>query len=284
MSNNKRTVYVNGDYVPEDEAKVSVFDRGFLFADAVYEVTSVIDGKFLDFDAHTARLERSLNELDMPMPMTRDELLDAHRQLIEMNNVQEGCVYIQVTRGVADRDFIFPEGIAQTVIMFTQAKKLTGEKKGLRVISTPDIRWGRRDIKTVQLLAASIGKTAAKKQGKDDTWLVKEGTVTEGSSNNTYIVTKDGKIVTRHLSNTILPGITRAAVLKLAAEQGLEIEERPFTIEEAKDATEAFMTAATSFVTPVIEIDGTQMSGGIPGPISLRLNEIYIEEGKKTSI
>jgi len=279
-----RTVYVNGAYVPEEDAKVSIFDRGFLFADAVYEVTSVIDGKFLDFDAHIARLKRSLGELDMPMPMSAEELLAAHRKLVAVNDIKEGCVYIQVTRGAIDRDFLFPEGLPQTVVMFTQSKPLTAPKKGLRVVSTPDIRWGRRDIKTVQLLAASMGKTEAKKQGKDDTWMVKDGFVTEGSSNNTYIVTQDGKIVTRHLSNDILPGITRAAIIKLAAEQGLEVEERPFTIAEAQEASEAFMTAATSFVCPVIEIDGKTMSNGTPGPIATRLNEIYIEEAKKSGI
>lgn len=279
-----RTVYVNGEFLPEEEATVSVFDRGFLFADAVYEVTAVLDGKILEFEPHMARLERSLGELDMPMPMSREAMLEAHRKLVEANNMEEGCVYVQVTRGAIDRDFLFPKDLPQTVVMFTQAKKLTGEKKGLRVVSMPDIRWGRRDIKTVQLLAASMAKTEAYSQGKNDAWLVKDGKVTEGSSNNTYIVTKDGKIVTRHLSNTILPGITRAGVLRLAEEQGLEIEERPFTIEEAKEASEAFMTAATSFVTPVIEIDGTELNGGKPGPVSIRLNEIYIEEGRKASI
>ncbi|BCS89910.1 D-amino acid aminotransferase [Pseudodesulfovibrio sediminis] len=270
--------------MPEEEATVSIFDRGFLFADAVYEVTSVVDGKLLDFDAHMARLVRSLGELEMDMPLDRDAILEVHRELIDKNSVDQGVVYIQVTRGVADRDFLYPKDAAQTVVMFTQSRKLTGEKKGLRVVSSPDIRWGRRDIKTVQLLAASMGKMAAYKQGKDDTWLVKDGFVTEGSSNNTYIVTKDGKIVTRHLSNSILSGITRAAVLKLAAEQGLEIEERPFTMDEAKEASEAFMTAASSFVTPVIEVDGTELNGGVPGPVSKRLNEIYIEESKNTAI
>lgn len=279
-----RIVYVNGKFVSEEEATVSIFDRGFLFADAVYEVTCILDKKLLDFDGHISRLERSLGEVGMGMPMDRDALLDVHRQLVEKNDVQQGGVYIQITRGAADRDFLFPEGAAQTVVLFTQAKDLLAEKKGLRIISTPDIRWARRDIKTVQLLAASLCKEAAHAQGKDDAWLVKDGYVTEGSSNNTYIVTKEGKIVTRQLSSDILPGITRAAVLKLAAEKGLEIEERPFTIAEAQEASEAFMTAATSFVTPVIEIDGVELNGGKPGPVSVRLNEIYIEEGRKSAI
>jgi len=279
-----RTVYINGNFVPEEKAKVSVFDRGFLFADAVYEVTSVVEGRLLDFDAHIARLKRSLSEMDMKMPMSHEELLAIHRELVEKNNLEEGWVYIQVTRGEADRDFIYPENLKQTVVLFTQASKVAYARKGIRVHSSPDLRWARRDIKTVQLIAASLGKTAAKRQGLDDTWLIKDGTVTEGSSSNTYIVTADGKIVTRHLSNSILSGITRAAVLRLAAEQNLTIEERPFTIIEAQSATEAFMTSATSFVTPVIEIDGTELNNGVPGPVASRLNEIYIEEGKKSAI
>lgn len=279
-----RIVYVNGKFVPEEEATVSIFDRGFLFADAVYEVTCVLDGKLLDFDAHMARLERSLGELGMPMPMAKEEMLGLHRQLIEKNGVEHGGIYIQITRGAADRDFLFPEDAPQTVVMFTQAKNVLAPKKGIRVISSPDIRWGRRDIKTVQLLAASLCKEEAHAKGKDDAWLVKDGFVTEGSSNNTYIVTAEGKIVTRQLSTSILPGITRAAVLKLAAERNLEVEERPFTIAEAQAATEAFMTAATSFVTPVLEIDGVELNGGKPGPMATRLNEIYIEEGRKNAI
>ncbi|WP_320007712.1 D-amino-acid transaminase [Maridesulfovibrio sp.] len=278
-----RTVYVNGAYVPEEEAKVSVFDRGFLFADAIYEVTAVVDGKICEWDGHIARLERSLGEIGMGMPMSEAELLEVHRELVKRNGLEEGAIYLQVTRGATDRDFIMPKGLEQTVVLFTQAKKLTGEKSGLRVISVPDIRWGRRDIKTVQLLAASMVKTEAKKQGKDDAWMVEDGFVTEGSSNNTYIVTKEGKIITRNLSNSILPGITRKSVLRLADELDMEIEERPFTVEEAKEAVEAFMTAATSFVTPVIEIDGVELGDGTPGPVSKRLCEVYIEESRKAS-
>lgn len=278
-----RIVYVNGTYVPEEEAKVSVFDRGFLFADGIYEVTAVVDGKICEWEGHAARLERSLGEIGMGMPMSVDELLEVHRELVKRNNLEEGAIYLQVTRGAVDRNFVMPEGLEQTVVLFTQVKKLTGEKSGLRVISVPDIRWGRRDIKTVQLLAASLVKTEAKKKGKDDAWMVEDGFVTEGSSNNTYIVTKEGKIITRNLTNSILPGITRKSVLRLADEMNMEVEERPFTIEEAKNAVEAFMTAATSFVTPVIEVDGVTLGGGIPGPVSTRLSEVYIEESRKAS-
>jgi len=278
-----RTVFVNGAYVSEEDAKVSVFDRGFLFADGIYEVTAVVDGKICEWDGHVTRLERSLGEIGMAMPMSADELLEVHREIVKRNNLEEGAIYLQVTRGATDRDFVMPEGLEQTVVLFTQAKTLTGEKSGLRVISVPDIRWGRRDIKTVQLLAASLVKTEAKKQGKDDAWMVEDGFVTEGSSNNTYIVTKEGKIITRNLTNSILPGITRKSVLRLADEMKMEVEERPFTIEEAQHAVEAFMTAATSFVTPVIEVDGVQLGDGTPGPVSKRLSEVYIEESRKAS-
>ena len=279
-----RIVYVNGAYVPEDEAKVSVFDRGFLFADGVYEVTAVLDGKLIAWDGHVARLERSLRELGMEMPLSGDALLAVHRELIARNNLQEGGVYLQVTRGVADRDFAFPKNTPLTLVLFTQARELTGVKTGIKVISAPDIRWQRRDVKTVQLLAASMTKMMAKAEGKDDAWMVEDGYVTEGTSNNAYIVTGDGKVVTRQLSNSILPGITRAAVLKLVDELDMEVEERPFTIAEAKEAAEAFFTAATSFVCPVIEIDGVKIADGVAGPVAKRLNEIYIEESRRAAI
>lgn len=279
-----RTVYVNGQFVPEEDAKVSVFDRGFLFADAVYEVTGVLEGKILEFEGHMERLERSLQKLDMVMPMDREALLELHREMVKRNDMKEGAIYLQVTRGAADRDFIYPKDTPQTFVMFTQAKELTGEKAGIKVISVPDFRWGMRDVKTVQLLAASMNKMAAKKQGKDDAWMIEDGYVTEGTSNNAYIVTKEGKIVTRQLSESILHGITRASILKLAKEQGLEVEERLFTIDETKQAAEAFVTAATTFVNPVVEVDGVALNGGVPGPIAKRLNEIYIEEARKAAI
>ncbi len=282
-----RIVYVNGAYVDEAEAVISVFDRGFLMADGVYEVTSVLDGKLIDFAAHMARLARSLGELDMAAPATEDELLAIHRELVARNEVVEGMVYMQVTRGAADRDFVYPEGAAPSLVLFTQAKPLTETKasrEGIRVISIPDIRWGRRDIKTVQLLAPSMGKMAAKAAGADDAWLVEDGKVTEGTSNNAYIVTGDGRIVTRHLSEEILHGITRAAVLRLAAEAQMPVEERAFTIEEAKAAREAFITSASTFVCPVVGIDGVAIGDGAPGPVARRLREIYLMEARKTAI
>jgi len=285
-----RTVYLNGAYVPEEDAKISIFDRGFLMADGVYEVTSVIDGKLIDFDGHTARLDRSLRELDMENPISRDDLLEAHRELVRLNAIDEGLVYLQITRGAPnDRDFVFPDPdeTPQTIVMFTQNKPGLAEnptaKKGIKIISIEDIRWGRRDIKTVQLLYPSMGKMMAKKQGADDAWMVEDGAVTEGTSNNAYIV-KDGKIITRALSNDILHGITRAAVLRFAQEAQMEVIERDFTIAEAQEADEAFITSASTFVMPVVEIDSQPLGTGTPGPLVTRLREIYLEESLKRAI
>ncbi len=285
-----RTVYLNGAYVPEEDAKISIFDRGFLMADGVYEVTSVIDGKLIDFDGHTTRLDRSLRELDMENPISRDDLLEAHRELVRLNAINEGLVYLQITRGAPnDRDFVFPDPdeTPQTIVMFTQNKPGLAEnptaKKGIKIISIEDIRWGRRDIKTVQLLYPSMGKMMAKKQGADDAWMVEDGAVTEGTSNNAYIV-KDRKIITRALSNDILHGITRAAVLRFAQEAQMEVIERDFTIAEAQEADEAFITSASTFVMPVVEIDSQPLGTGTPGPLVTRLREIYLEESLKRAI
>ncbi|WP_194097285.1 D-amino-acid transaminase [Marivivens aquimaris] len=283
-----RTVYVNGEYVPETEAKVSIFDRAFLMADGVYEVTSVIDGKLVDFDGHAKRLERSLSELEMRNPVTMDELLEIHRELVKRNDLEEGGIYLQITRGApADRDFAWPDPdeVPSGIVLFTFAKKLVempSIKTGIKVISIPDERWSRRDIKTTQLLYPSWGKMMAKKKGCDDAWMVEEGVVTEGTSNNAYIV-KGNTIITRALSNDILHGITRAAVLRFAEEAQFKVEERDFSIAEAQEADEAFITSATTFVQPVVEIDGAAIGTGKPGDVSLRLREIYIEESLKTA-
>lgn len=285
-----RIVYLNGEYLPESEAKVSIFDRGFVFADGVYEVTSVLDGKLLDFAGHVARLQRSLSELQMPVPLNPEELLAIHRELVARNGIEQGMVYLQITRGNAgDRSFYFPdpEKVAPTVVLFTQSvpdlAHPPAAKTGIKVISFDDIRWGRRDIKTVQLLWPSIAKMAAKKAGVDDAWFVMDGLVTEGSANNAYIV-KNGRIITRPLSNDILHGITRAALLAYAAEAQMEIEERSFTIAEAQQADEAFITGASTFVMPVVEIDGVSLGAGSPGPVATRLRELYLDEGRKHAI
>ncbi|MBL6855094.1 MAG: D-amino-acid transaminase [Rhodobacteraceae bacterium] len=281
-----RIVYVNGEYVPEESAVISVFDRGFLMADAVYEVTSVLDGKLLEFDGHLKRLKRSLSELDMQEPDAINDLLEIHRTLVRDNQVDQGGVYLQVTRGVADRDFIYPENVKSTLVMFTQSKDILGSKlveKGMKVISIDDLRWGRRDIKTVQLLYPSMGKMMAKSAKCDDAWMVEDGFVTEGTSNNAYIVI-DNKIITRELSNDILHGITRNSVLRYAEEAQMEIEERPFSVKEVLAADEAFITSASTFVMPVVEIDGEPIGEGRPGRVSRRLREIYIEESRKRAI
>lgn len=284
-----RTVYVNGDYLPETEAKVSVFDRGFLMADGVYEVTSVLGGKLIDFAGHCVRLARSLSELEMQNPHSEAEWLAIHRELVARNGIVDGMVYLQVTRGnPGDRDFAYPAAdVKPTVVLFTQDKPGMADapaaRTGWKVISIPDIRWGRRDIKTVQLLYPSMGKMMAKKAGVDDSWFVEDGFVTEGTSNNAYIV-KGNKIITRALSNDILHGITRAAVLRFAREAQMEVEERNFTIDEAKAADESFITSASAFVMPVVEVDGAAIGSGKVGPVATRLREIYLDEMRKAAV
>jgi len=275
-----RTFYVNGDYVPEAEATVSVLDRGFLFADAVYEVSSVIDGKLIDNDAHLARLHRSLGEISIDAPISDTALVEAQEKLLALNEVEEGLVYLQISRGAADRDFAFPENTTPTLVMFTQKKNLLDSAKaktGLSVISVPDIRWERRDIKTVGLLGPVLAKQAAAEAGADDAWMIEDGFVTEGSSNNAYIVHSDGTIQTRHLGNEILSGITRQAVLRLCGMSQHKFLEKPFTIEEARNAKEAFITSASTFVMPVTSIDGREIGDGEPGSVTRKLRELYIE-------
>ena len=284
-----RIVYLNGEYLPESEAKISIFDRGFLMADAVYEVTSVLEGKLIDFDGHCARLARSLRELDMQAPCSDSDLLAIHRALVTQNALAEGLIYLQITRGnPGDRDFAYPPAeTPPTLVLFTQAKTNLADnpaaRTGWKVISVPDIRWARRDIKTTQLLYPSMAKMAAKAAGCDDAWLVEEGHVTEGTSNNAYII-KGNRIITRGLSNAILHGITRSAVLRFAAEAQMEVEERPFTVPEAQTADEAFITSAGTFVIPVVQIDGTDIGAGTPGPRASRLREIYIDEMRRSAI
>lgn len=284
-----RTVYVNGAYLPETEASVSIFDRGFLMGDGVYEVTSVLGGKLLDFEGHCRRLARSLGELEIANPHSDAEWLALHRELVARNALEDGLVYLQVTRGApGDRDFAYPpEDTPQTVVLFTQSRPGLADtpdaERGWRVITIPDLRWARRDIKTVQLLYPAMGKMMAKKAGADDAWMVEDGLVTEGTSNNAYIV-KGNRIITRELSNDILHGITRAAVLRFAREAQFEIEERAFTPAEAQTADEAFITSASAFVMPVVEIDGVALGDGRPGRVSERLRTLYIELSRASAV
>jgi D-alanine transaminase len=276
-----RTVYVNGEYLPETEGKISIFDRGFLFADGVYEVSAVVNGKLVDYDAHMERLGRSLKELRMDWPCTRDELDRMHAEMIRRNDLKEGIIYMQVTRGAADRAFNFPKDkVKPTLIAFTQAMSLANNPNavtGVKIITTPDLRWARRDIKTVMLLAPVLGKQEAYEKGCHEAWMVEHGHVTEGTSSNAYIV-KDGKVITRGLSNEILAGCTRRALFRLAKEEGVEIIERKFTVEEAYAADEAFLTSASQFVMPIVEIDGKRIGGGQPGPVVRKLRELFLQE------
>jgi D-alanine transaminase len=285
-----RIVYVNGNYVPENEATVSVFDRGFVMADAIYEVTAVMDGKMIEFDGHMARMQRSLDELDIAYKVDYDEMLAIHREMIARNNLVSGGIYIQITRGnPGDRDFLFEDGdaISPTIVLFTQEKpdprNNSNMESGWHVMTMDDLRWHRRDIKTVQLLWPSLAKTAAIRSGFDDTWMVENGTITEGTSNNAYII-KDGVIITRQLSHDILHGITRASLLRYAKDRQMTIEERPFTVDEVKAADEAFVTSASTYVTPIISIDGVNIGDGAPGKHALELRQVYIEESFKTAI
>lgn len=284
-----RTVYLNGQYLPETEAKVSIFDRGFLFADAVYEVVSVIDGKLIDFDGHVARLHRSMAELKMPQPPARAMLLTMCRELATRNAVNEGMIYFEVTRGnPGDRDFLFPSAdLSPTIVGFTQSASLVERPQaetGVSVVTLPDRRWQMAHVKTTQLLYASLMKAEAKARGADDAWLVRDGFITEGTSQNAHIVTKDGVLVTHPLDSSILHGITQHAVLELARQGVVAIETRAFTVEEAKEAAEAMVTAASAFVLPVTRIDGVQLGDGTCGPVTRKLRETYIECARTSAI
>jgi D-alanine transaminase len=243
-------------------------------------VTAVVNGKLVDYGPHMERLDRSLRELRMAWPCSKDELKAMHLELVKRNALKEGIIYMQVTRGAADRDFKFPKEPKSTLIAFTQAMKLVDNPNavtGVKVVTTPDIRWARRDIKTVMLLAPVLGKQEAYEKGAHEAWMVEGGVVTEGTSSNAYIV-KDGKVITRGLSNSILAGCTRRALFRLAQDHGIVIEERAFTPDEAYAADEAFLTSASQFVMPIVEIDGRRIGGGQPGPVVRKLRELFLQE------
>jgi D-alanine transaminase len=280
--------YVNGSFVPLSEAKVSILDRGFLFADGIYEVSAVLDGKLVDNASHLARLERSVGEISLKLPESIERIVEIQKELIARNKLGSGLVYIEVTRGAdTGRDFAFPKGVKPTMIMFTSVKDIVNSvaaKTGIPVITVPDIRWARRDIKSVALLAQVLAKQAAAEVGAGEAWMIEDGKVTEGGSSSAFILTQDDVIVTRQNGSEILPGCTRKAVVKLAEERQLRVEERPFSIEEALKAKEAFITSASSFVQAVISIDGKQVANGKPGPMTNRLREIYIDFARATGV
>ncbi|RIA56205.1 D-amino-acid transaminase [Dichotomicrobium thermohalophilum] len=275
-----RYVYVNGEFVEAENARISIFDRGFLFADGVYEVTAVLNGRMIDFAPHLQRLRSSLAKLDMTLEMDDAAIEDLHQGLITRNRVENGVVYIQVTRGVAERDFAYPSDAEPTVIAFTQPRDYFGDRNaetGVKVVTTPDLRWVRRDIKSIALLPQAMGKQEAKKRGAYEAWMVEDGLVTEGTSSSAFIVTQEGVIVTRALGREILPGLTRSRLLSLIEEEKLPVDQRPFSVEEAVAAREAFLTSASSFVLPVVSINDYPVGDGEPGPIARRLRARYLD-------
>jgi D-alanine transaminase len=279
--------YVNGSFVPMSEAKVSILDRGFLFADGIYEVAAVLDGKLIDNTSHLARLERSVGEIALALPETPARIQEIQKELIARNNLVNGMVYLEVTRGAdTGRDFAFPKDVKPTLIMFTSVKDIinaASAKSGIGVITVPDIRWTRRDVKSVALLAQVLAKQAAAEAGAGEAWMIEDGMVTEGGSSSAFILTQDDVLVTRQNSSAILPGCTRKAVVALAEERQLRVEERPFSVQEALAAKEAFITSATVFVQAVVTIDGKTVANGKPGPMTARLREIYVDFARATA-
>ena len=269
-------VYLNGHFVPADDARISPFDRGFLFAQAAYEVTAVYNGQLIDFDAHLARLGRTLDGLEIPhLP---DDLAALHHELIARNGLTEGLVYLQITAGDdGSRDFYGPENFSPSIFMFTTAKPLIGDvaRDGLTAITLPDTRWTRRDMKTTQLVSQSLAYRKARRAGADTAFLHEDGVITEAASANAWIVLNDDTLVTRHLSNALLPGITRQSLLKILEDAGLHTEERSFTVLEAKASAESFTSSTGTVIAPVLKLDDTVIGTGLPGPVTRAVQRAY---------
>jgi D-alanine transaminase len=278
--------YVNGAYEKIENAKVSIMDRGLLFADGVYEVAGVFDGVIIDNESHILRLQRSLNEIKLAFPIELDELLIVQKKLIEINKLKEGTLYFHVTRGISQtRDFEFPEDQSPSLIMFVHHKQIMDlpiDRLNAKVMTLPDLRWKRRDIKSIALLPQVLAKQVAHENNCNEVWMYEDGYITEGGSSNAFII-KDNKLISRKNNEKILSGTTRQAVLKLLELEGLAFDERPFTIEEAYGADEAFYTSASVFVMPVISIDDRVINDGIPGNLTLKLRNLY-ENFAKSSI
>ena len=275
-----RTVYVNGKYASEETAKISVFDRGFIFGDGVYEVVPVVTGKLVDRAYFLERLDRSLSELSIAWPCSQQEYLEIMQNLISRNSLKEGFVYSQVTRGIADRDFAFPVDTIPSLVAFTSEMNLLNNplaESGITVTTSEDIRWKRRDIKSINLLAQCLAKQDAHSKNANEGWMVEDGFVTEGVSSSAYIIVEK-KIITRPLSNSILPGIRRRTLIEIAEREGIELEQRLFTIEEALEADEAFISSATTITLPVVSINGREIADGRPGEITGKLRKLYIEK------
>mgnify|MGYP003325865385 FL=1 len=282
-----RIIYLNGEFCCETDAKISIFDRSFLFSDSVYEVTTVLDGKMIDFDNHMKRLDRSMSELKFSKMLDHELIKKFHKDLIAKNNLKEGIIYLHVSRGVADRSFNFPPKETNlTVAAFTQEKNLIENKEsknGISIMTLEDKRWKRCDIKTTQLLYPSFAKAEAYEKGFDDAWMLRDGYVSEGTSNNAWII-KSGKILTRQADDLILNGITRQSVINCAKILGYNISYKGFTLTDAISADEAFITSATTFVTPVVNINGKKISTGKPGEFTGKLRKEYIKNSLKTAI
>ena len=280
-----KQVYVNGKYFDKNDAVVSVFDRGFLFADSVYEVTAVINGFLVDWNAHFSRLKNSLKEINLNFNIQEKDIFSIQKNLIEKNKIKEGLVYIQVTRGIGERDFNFSETqFKPTIVIFTQEKKILNTdraKEGIKIVLLEEKRWKRRDIKTTQLLASSMAKSEASKIGKDDCWFIENGFVTEGSSSNAFIINDNNEVITRELSHNLLGGITRSSLLHFCKKNNMKFRESKFTELEAKNANEAFITSATNFVVPVIEIDGDKVGKGVVGSHVKKFQKLYLNEIQK---
>ena len=285
-----RVAYVNGRFVPHGEAAVHIEDRGYQFADGVYEVWAVMGGALVDAAGHFERLERSLGELQIAPPMARPSLEVVLKETVRRNRVREGVVYLQITRGVAPRNHAFPDPPAPPSIVVTshgvdRADADARAARGAAVITVPETRWARCDIKTVSLLPNVLAKQQAKAAGALEAWFVDDlGLVTEGASSNAWIVDKTGAIRTRDTQANILRGVTRRTLFEILAREGIRIEERPFSLEEAKEAREAFITGAGTLLTPIVSIDGRAVGDGTPGPMAKRLRRLYIEEARRTAL
>lgn len=283
----ERVVYCKHSFVAESQAQLSIFDRGFLFGDSIYEVTAVIDGRMIDNDLHLDRLQRSLASIDVPMPLERAAIEAMQQQLIARNNMTEGLIYMQVSRGEAERGFTYAAGLTPTLIAFTQERKLADTPKqrdGIAVQFVADQRWARRDIKTTMLLSQVLAKQQALVAGFDDVWMTEDGVVTEGGSSTAFIITTDGVLVTRPNSRATLPGCTRKAVLRLCDNHNVTLEERAFSPAEAMQAREAFVTSASSFVTPVVRLGEMTIGDGRPGPMTRRLQAYYVEAAREEAV
>ncbi len=276
-----RIAFVRGAFVPLQDAVIPVMDRGFLFGDGVYEVTAIIEGRLVDNSIHLKRLARSLAEIGIPNPFTIEKWTEIETQLMQRNELRNGLIYIQVSRGVAERAFQYADDLEPTVVMFPQFAQIQSNpltRTGARIITVPDLRWARRDIKSTSLLAQVMAKHAVKQAGVNEAWMLDGEQITEGASSTAFIVTRGNELLTRNLSRDILPGITRRAIIGIAERHGLTVVERPFSKAEVLDAAEAFYTSASTIAIPVIEMDGVCVGGGAPGPVVRSLYDAYLQD------